>query len=378
MISRDPRSTTNAVFNDNQLKLGTFCTNVSSAASMSMIDGRFEATWPNTLRLAQIADDAGFEALVPVARWRGFGGTTNVNGSTFETYTWAAGLGVPTKSATVFSTSHVPTIHPIVAAKQATTIDHISGGRFALNIVCGWYAPELRMFGAPLMAHDTAYEYASEWVEIVKMLWTREEEFDYEGKFFKIEKGFHQPKPIQKPYPLLMNAGISPVGREFVLKYCDVAFTSFRDATPDETKKQIAAYRARARSEYGRELSIWSGAVFILGDTEADAKALFDECIEKGDWDAVDNMMSLHGTRAASQSPEQIIELKRRHVVGWGTQAFGTAEMIADRLEQLSNMGYDGILVTTPQYETGLRRFVKDVIPLLVQKGLRKAAPPGV
>ena len=72
-----------------------------------------------------------------MARWRGFGGATNFNGACYETFTWAAGVGGATEHATVFATSHVPTIHPIVAAKQATTIDHISNGRFALNLVMG-------------------------------------------------------------------------------------------------------------------------------------------------------------------------------------------------------------------------------------------------
>ncbi len=75
-----------------------------------------------------------------------------------------------------------------MAAKQATTVDHISNGRFALNIVCGWFAPELEMFGAPIMEHDTRYDYAAEWIEIMKLLWTREEEFDYEGKFLQVPR----------------------------------------------------------------------------------------------------------------------------------------------------------------------------------------------
>ena len=126
----------------------------------------FVPTWDNVKRLTRMADTAGFEALVPVARWRGFGGVTNFNGACFETFTWAAGVGGVTDRAAVFATSHVPTIHPIVAAKQATTIDHITGGRFALNIVCGWFVPELEMFGAPIMEHDERYAYATEWLEV--------------------------------------------------------------------------------------------------------------------------------------------------------------------------------------------------------------------
>jgi alkanesulfonate monooxygenase SsuD/methylene tetrahydromethanopterin reductase-like flavin-dependent oxidoreductase (luciferase family) len=61
-----------------------------------------------------MADRAGIEALVPVARWKGFGGKTNFHGTCCETYTWAAGLAAATRQVAVFSTSHVPTVHPIV------------------------------------------------------------------------------------------------------------------------------------------------------------------------------------------------------------------------------------------------------------------------
>ena len=187
----DPRRAYNPLFNDNKLKLGTFGTNVSHGCAITTIDGVFETTWPNTLKLAQMCDDAGFESIIPVARWRGFGGETNFNGGSFETYTWAAGLGATTSRAAVLATSHVPTVHPLVAAKQVSTIDHITQGRFALNIVCGWFEPELQMFGAPLMDHEARYEYAEEWLAIMKRLWTEEDEFDFDGKYFNIKKGFH-------------------------------------------------------------------------------------------------------------------------------------------------------------------------------------------
>ncbi|HLI20799.1 MAG TPA: LLM class flavin-dependent oxidoreductase [Stellaceae bacterium] len=374
----DERAATNPLFNDNRLKLGTFATNVDGAASISTIEGRFEAKWPNVVRMADIADRAGFEAIVPVARWRGFGGKTDFNGASFETYTWAAGLAAITKTPAIFSTSHVPTIHPVVAAKQATTIDHISGGRFGLNIVCGWFKPELRMFGAPIMEHDTAYEYAAEWVEVLKLLWTREDEFDYEGRYFKVEKGYHRPKPIQKPFPLLMNAGFSPMAREFVLKYCDVAFTGFQGAGTDAVKKQLAAYRDRAHKEYGRSLSIWAGAAVIIGDTEAEAKARYEEAVnEKGDWEAVDSVFRIMGMvgRHQGKSEAELLALKRLYIGGYGADPMiGTAEMIADKLEQKSKAGIDGVLVTCPAYESDLRRFVREVVPLLEQKGLRKPA----
>ena len=104
-------------------------------------------------------------------------------------FTWAAGVGASTKKSGIFSTSHVPTIHPVMAAKQGATIDHITGGRFNLNIVTGWYQPEIEMFGEPMMEHDLRYDRATEWLEVIKLLWTREEEFDYEGQILQHQKG---------------------------------------------------------------------------------------------------------------------------------------------------------------------------------------------
>ena len=101
-----------------KLKLGTFQTNLDSGCVMSGIEGRLQITWPNTVTLAKLADEMEFEAIVPVARWRGFGGATNPQGPGFETYTWAAGIAASTAKSGVVSTSHVSLNHPIIAAKQ--------------------------------------------------------------------------------------------------------------------------------------------------------------------------------------------------------------------------------------------------------------------
>src|SRR4051794_4401396 len=217
----ETRRATNPLFNDNRLKLGIFGLNVSNGCAITTAEGHLETDWPSMERIVRTGDAAGFEAMVPVARWRGFGGVTNFNGSCYETYTWAAGMSAATQHTSVFATSHVPVVHPIMAAKQATTIDHISRGRFALNVVGGWYTPELEMFGARVLEHDELYAYAAEWLDVAQLLWTREDEWDYDGHFFSIKKGFHEPKPIQAPFPPIMNAGGSVTGRRFAAQYAD-------------------------------------------------------------------------------------------------------------------------------------------------------------
>ena len=116
------RRSTNPVFNDRKLKLGTFGTNLDRGCAISSIDGVLEINWPNTLELAKTSEEMEFEALVPIGRWHGFGGVTNFNGPGFECFSWAAAIGASTHYSSIFATSHVPTIHPVMAAKQAALL----------------------------------------------------------------------------------------------------------------------------------------------------------------------------------------------------------------------------------------------------------------
>jgi hypothetical protein len=59
---------------------------------MTFVDGTIKVDWSESVRIAQAAERAGFDAIIPVARWRGLGGEINFNHRCFETYTWAAGL----------------------------------------------------------------------------------------------------------------------------------------------------------------------------------------------------------------------------------------------------------------------------------------------
>lgn len=366
----------NPLFGDNKLKLGLFGVNVSGGCAITTVPDRHQVTWPRMVDIATTADRHGYEALVPVARWRGFGGESNFNGTNFETYTWAAGLGQATEQICVLTTSHVPTIHPIVAAKQATTVDHITGGRFALNIVCGWFSPELEMFGVPQMEHDTRYDYAAEWIEIMKLLWSREEEFDYEGKFLNVRRGFAMPKPVQKPFPALMNAGGSGKGQHFAAKHCDMVFLVLSSHDLEEGRARIEAYRRLAREEYGREIQIWTNCYVVHGDTQKEAAAELNRyVIEHGDEAALDTLIGVFGLQSQALPPGVLEQFRFHFKAGWGGYPLvGTPEHIVDHLAALSGIGFDGILLSWVDYKAGLERWNREVMPLLVQAGLRRQA----
>ena len=200
------------MFNDQKMKLGLFGTNCSYGLIMSHAPPTYEATWAHTKEIAQRADALGFEALVPIARWRGFGGTTNFNGNCFETYTWAAGLAEATENIAIFATSHLPTVHPIVAAKAATTIDHISGGRFGLNLVMGWFSPEMDMFHGEQRQHDERYAFGQEWIDLVKKLWGEKGCFDSTARTSRARTWSPTRSPHQAPRPGADQRGQLAVG----------------------------------------------------------------------------------------------------------------------------------------------------------------------
>ena len=86
----------------NAFKLGLFGSNCSGGLAFTRLPERWQASWDNNLRLAELAEASGLECLVPVARWKGFGGATNVNATSLETITWACGLLAHTQRMTVF------------------------------------------------------------------------------------------------------------------------------------------------------------------------------------------------------------------------------------------------------------------------------------
>ena len=361
------------LFNDRKLKLGTFCTNLSGGCTMSDIDGVLDADWASSAELARMGEAMDFEALVPVARWKGFGGKLDFNSAGFETYTWAAAISALTRRSGVFATSHVPTIHPIMAAKQAMTIDHISGGRFALNVVTGWHQHEIEMFGSALLEHDRRYAMAGEWLQIIKRLWTEDDPFDFEGEFYQIRSGSMQPKPIQKPYPVIMCAGVSSKGREFAARHCDVSFVNLDSQELEDMRARVNLVRNQAREEFGREIQVWTNAYIFQGDNEADARRYYQHAVfERGDWEGVGNLLTIMGINSQSIPAEVLPLLKEHFIAGWGGfQILGGADQVVDSLDLLHRAGFDGVLLSWPRYVEDMRRFQAEIYPLVQQSGLR-------
>jgi alkanesulfonate monooxygenase SsuD/methylene tetrahydromethanopterin reductase-like flavin-dependent oxidoreductase (luciferase family) len=169
----------------NKFKLGIFSPNADGGLTLTRVPERWPALWPEIVEVAQMADRAGIEFFLPIARWKGFGGEMNSREWSYETLTFAAALAGVTQRIALFATVHTPMVHPVFAAKALATIDHASGGRAGLNIVCGWNPEEFGLFGLPMI--EDRYAQGLEWFEILRRIYTEPEPFDFDGAFFRLK-----------------------------------------------------------------------------------------------------------------------------------------------------------------------------------------------
>jgi FMNH2-dependent dimethyl sulfone monooxygenase len=362
-------------FSPNKLKLGLFGSNCSSGRAATKVPERWGASWEDNLALAQMADAAGIDLMLPIGRWRGYGGATNFEGYTWETITWACGLLAQTKRLNVFCTVHAPLVHPVFAAKQFVTADHISRGRFGVNIVCGWNQDEFDMFGAKQRDHDDRYAYGEEWLKAISTMWERPGNFDFDGQFIKLKGVEAEPKPYGGTRPLVMNAGSSPAGRAFSARSCDVLFRPLRalEAGVDEVKQTEAEAKA-----FGREIGVYGNGYVVCRRTRREAEEYHRYYAEEmGDWDAVDHLIGMNKINSQSYSAEFFKAFRIRFAAGHGGfPMVGDPDDVAGTLAKISEAGFAGMCFSFVNYLAEFPFFRDEVLPRLERLGLREKVRP--
>jgi alkanesulfonate monooxygenase SsuD/methylene tetrahydromethanopterin reductase-like flavin-dependent oxidoreductase (luciferase family) len=365
-----------AMYNANALHIGVFGANCSSGRSATKVPERWSASWPDCLRLARMADDAGIDFMLPIGRWKGYGGDTDFHGATLETMTWASGLLAATKRLVVFGTVHAPLFNPIIAAKEFVTADHIGEGRFGLNLVAGWNEGEFEMFGVKQRDHETRYAYAQEWIHAVKRAWSEPDSFDFEGEFLQLKGVRAFPKPYGGTRPLIMNAGSSGTGRAFALRNCDAFFTANAGSRQslEASARQVQDIKSEARS-LGRDIEVYTIGQVICRPTQTEAEDYYRHAIiDNADWGAVEQMLALRNITPQTVSPQEY-EAKRRYFAGnaiGGYPFVGTPDKVADELAGLARAGLRGIAVSFVNYLNELPFVCAEVLPRLERLGLRE------
>lgn len=379
MSARKDYRSSRILSSPNRFKLATFGFNSQGGSTITSAPGTVDTDWDQQVRIAWLSEAANIEAIVPGARWRGYGGDTDFQGRSFETLSWAAGLAAVTQAVQVFATVHFTTINPVRLAKTIATIDHIARGRLGINWVAGWNVAEIEMFGGTQREHDERYDYADDYLALLNQLLSTSGESAYHGPYFDLESLFSEPKPIQSPRPVYMSAGGSPRGRRFAGTQADINFVSTQGG-PDGMRAIIAETKADAKT-LGRDVRVFGQSSIFCADSEQEAKDYLDYCVtEKGDFAAANNLMDwLFSTTQANDGkargampPHIRQEILKKLVAGHGGSLLvGTPTQVVEQMVALADLGMDGTTLSWVDFEAGLDQFREKILPLMIEAGLR-------
>lgn len=353
----------------NRFKLGVFSANADGGLTLTRVPERWQARWDDVVAVAQMADRAGIEFFLPIARWKGFGGEMNSREWSYETLTHAAALSGVTRHIALFATVHVPMVHPVFAAKAMATIDQASHGRAGLNVVCGWNPEEFELFGLDPVADR--YAQGLEWFEVMARIHADTGPFDYNGRFYHLKAVSGRPAPVQRPRPVTLNAAFSPPGRDFAARAADYLFTTFTDI--ETGRAQIDDMRARAAAT-GRDVGVYTTCHVVCRPSQDEAEAYYEHyAVDQQDSASVDAYMKAKQTFSGSHDAEAYRQHRKRFAAGAGTYPLvGTAEHIAGEMMRMAAAGFAGTTVSFVNFKDELPYFINAVLPLLREAGLRE------
>ena len=308
---------------------------------------RWSGSWPDNLKLARMADEAGIDFLLPIARWKGYGGDTDYQGATLETLTWASGLLASTSRITVFGTVHAPLFNPVIAAKEMRhrRPHRRTAASDSTSSSAGTRASS-RCSASSSASTRTRYDFAQEWLDVVKMIWSPKEDFDFDGHYLKLKGIRAKPKPVGGTRPLIMNAGASPTGRAFAVKNCDAFFMQASRVSIEETAATVQEGQGPRRASTARRSACYSVGVVTCRRTQKEAEEYYQHAIvDNADFSAIDRILGDEEHHAARPRARRSSSASAASTpTAWAAcRSSAIADHVAKTLADLSDAGLTGI-----------------------------------
>jgi len=322
-------------------------------------DEGMEATWSYTKRLAQQSERIGFD-LTLIAELN-LNDIKGVDAPSLDAWSTAAALAAVTERLELMVAVR-PTFHtPATFAKQAANIDRISGGRLSINVVSAWWATEARKYGVQFDQHDDRYARTAEWLTVVDGLWSQPT-FSHAGRYYTIEDGILEPKPLRQPRPTIYAGGESPAAKALISERCDAWLT--HGDPPDVIAPKLEDMRARREALGLAPMTFGVAGYAIVRDTEEEA--------ERERRRITDVKQSAKGFAnyqdwISNTQLERRVSLEDYSVSNRGLRSglVGTPEQVAERVLEFERAGVDLLLLQfSPQLEE-MERFAEKVIPLV-------------
>jgi len=348
---------------DASIRFAYWVPNVSGGLVISDIEQRTSWDIDYNIKLAQIAEQSGFDYALSQIRFTAGYGADNQH----EPVIFSTALLRETERLNLIVAVLPGPWHPAVLAKQIATLDHLAQGRVSVNVVSGWFSGEFRAIGEPWLDHDERYQRSAEFIEAIKGIWT-EDNFTYHGRFYYFDNYTLKPKPIQKPHPTIFQGGSSRAARDNAARLSDVYFTNGN--TIEGLKAQIDDIQTKAKA-HGHKVRIGVNAFIIARDTEAEARDVLAEIIAKANPAAVKGFAD-EVVNAGKASPEgegnwakSTFEDLVQYNDGFRTNLIGTPEQIAERIVALKGIGVDIILSGFLHFQEEVEYFGRRVLPLV-------------
>jgi len=290
--------------------------------------------------LIRRAEELGYETTRVAERWMG---------TDHPAWMLMSALAVLTHKIELMVAVHPGILNPQVVAKFAASLDRISGGRAALNIVNGWWKEEFDTFsnGRLEKSEDERYRRMDEFMQVVRGLWTQEK-LDHHGEFYTVDNQGLPLKTVQLPNPPIYAASRHDPGKNAIARNGDYWFV---DYIPDrrEWRRNIdivaadtADMRARAAA-HGRTINFGMSCHVICTDTMEEAEQTASTLEEYGKT----NNLSFICAKAM------------------GPGLVGTPEVIAERIEQFEAAGVGTLMMHFhPMYES-MENFAAKIMPLV-------------
>ncbi|MFJ3467937.1 LLM class flavin-dependent oxidoreductase [Pseudomonas sp. NPDC090201] len=356
------------------LMLGLFLPVQSGGWSPSALPRGTDWTFDYNKQLTLRAEALGFDLVFALAEWLGkggYGGEIGYHDKSLDAFITQAALASVTERILLISTLHVlyGPWHPLHLAKFGATLDHISNGRWGLNLVTGHRHREHRRFGQEPIEHDQRYQQADEFIRVVQQLWASNENVDFNGDYYRLQEAYSSVKP-RFGRPVLVNATGSSAGIDFAARHSDIVFTtSPGSAEIEDALSKLPEHLQRikgAAASHGRQIRTLINPLVICRDSDAEAWEHHAAITAAGDPGALEGHV-----REASDAHAWRGHKADQRYVGGNIQLVGSPETVVRDILRLKQAGIDGIQLSFFDFVPDLEQFGERVLPLLHQAGLR-------
>lgn len=289
---------------------------------------------------------------------------SDVEDDVLETWSTLAALAEATSTIELIGAIKPLLFNPLVFAKIAANISDMSGGRLAINVVSGWFLPELYALGITPPEHDERYAYTREWLTSIGELWAgkslhlADERSREESATLAGQQHPALVRPIPATPPAVYIGGESEPARQLAAAQGDVFFINGRPLA--ETVEVIEDLRARPRDR--APLRFGLSAFVIARDTDAEAEAELAHL--QALVDAERRPESAGGTDPNTRM-YQVLADKSRVGSNGGTLAglVGSYERVTERIHAFREAGIELFMLQFQPLEAELDRFADRVIP---------------